>query len=287
MEASGIKMKDFELRELQLAEYKMLKDVARLCDENGIAYFLDSGTLLGAVRHNGFIPWDDDIDICMDVANYRKFCRIMPKVLPDRYFLQNYKSDPKVSAKWSKVRINGTTSMDRSLSKWDIHFGVCMDVFVISGISKNWFRKRLQIYARVLQHQLINKYYWRVTNRKVSLKLERLYKYMPERIRIFLLGMLENLCVVDVKNCDYCYNTYYQSMEHIKIPSRYMNMKDRVQLQFEDDMFWVPKEYDGYLRLFYGDYWTLPSEEERGGHGDIVVDLEHDYKDYIRKEKTK
>ena len=116
----GEKEMAYDLKKLQLVELQILKDVAEFCDKNDIVYFLDSGTLLGAIRHQGFIPWDDDIDIIMDVENHKKFCKLAPTGLPKCYFVQNMDTDKKTCISWTKVRKNGTTCMERKLTAYDV-----------------------------------------------------------------------------------------------------------------------------------------------------------------------
>ena len=81
-------MSDYDKRDLQLCELKIMKEIDRICKKNGIIYYLAYGTLLGAVRHKGFIPWDDDVDLFMDLKSYRKFCKVCKKDLGSDYFLQ-------------------------------------------------------------------------------------------------------------------------------------------------------------------------------------------------------
>ena len=122
------------LRELQLVELEILLEVDRVCRENGIEYFLDGGTALGAVRHGGFIPWDDDIDIGMTRENYEKFLEIAPEKLKNDYFLQTRKTDKKAPYMYAKVRKNGTVFMEWNKRNLDMHHGIYIDIFPYDNV---------------------------------------------------------------------------------------------------------------------------------------------------------
>ncbi len=117
------------LRELQLCELQILKDVKRVCDNHRIKYYLSSGTLLGAVRHQGFIPWDDDIDIMMPYDDYRRFLKVAQGELGEQYFVQNSETDDSYAFAYTHIRKNNTAV----LRDWDLmnfsHHGVWIDVF--------------------------------------------------------------------------------------------------------------------------------------------------------------
>lgn len=279
-------MREFDLRKLQLVELEMLKDVTAFCDENNIKYWLDSGTLLGAVRHGGFIPWDDDIDISMDYHNYKKFLKLAPKGLPSKYFVQNFRTDPKVAIRWSRVRINGTTSMEADMTDYHIHYGICMDVFLRSGISSNPFRQLIADKCLGIMSQLLVKYYAEVKGISVPRKFQLLYLIIPEKIRILLIRVLERIAILDESKCEQCFNTWWPSSVIAKrYPTNLYFVDNRKKILFEDSLFWAPKDSDKYLEIAYGNWEVPPPIDDRGGHGDIIVDFENDYSVYFTTEK--
>ena len=106
---------------LRRAQLMIAKEIKRICDLNNINYFLDSGSMLGAVRHSGFIPWDDDMDIGMCCDDYEKFISIAPKELDNRFFLDNYETNKSNPLVFSKVRLKGTTYIEiLEIKIWNI-----------------------------------------------------------------------------------------------------------------------------------------------------------------------
>lgn len=120
-------MSKVELRDAQLLMKTILRDVDKLCRENNIEYWVESGTLLGAVRHKGFIPWDDDIDIGMERSSYEKFLAIANKYLPEDLFLQNAQLDSGVEYSWTKVKHKNSKLVENGNNK--CHEGIFIDIF--------------------------------------------------------------------------------------------------------------------------------------------------------------
>lgn len=264
-------------RERQLAQLEILKKVAKICDENGIEYMLACGSLLGAIRHKGFIPWDDDIDIYMTVENYIKFLKNGQKLLGDRFFIQNWKTDKCYSELWTQVRMNGTTSMPLKLASWKIHFGIHIDIFPIIGISEK--KKKKQLAGIKWSRMLLAKDYMKAIGEKAKGK-QKLINCLPRFMRRLLCYMLESTYMLSPNKHEKSTELWYKMGD--VFPS-YLFFHFR-KILFEDNYFKTMEDTDTYLKLEYGDYMTPPPESERGGHastiGKIIRDVNKDYKEY-------
>ena len=117
------------LRRLQLTILEILKDIDSICKENNIEYYIAYGTALGAVRHGGFIPWDDDIDICMTREAYDRFLEVMPNAMPEKYDLLDIKNTNKYSMCFAKVSKKGTKFKEKVGTAEGYEQGIFVDVF--------------------------------------------------------------------------------------------------------------------------------------------------------------
>lgn len=271
------------LREIQLFELKMLKDLAKVCEENDIRYFLSSGTLLGAVRHGGFIPWDDDIDIFMPLPDYRKFLKIGQKLLDEAYgntyFVQNYQTDKNYKEMWTQIRANNTTSMPISCKKYDIHFGMCMDIFPLVGCSNDLKKQNKQKKALMLNRFLLEDQYLIAVNEPMTWKMRVIYA-IPRSIRRWICKLNEPRFMLDLDRYDNSTIIWWDIV--VTYPRSIFS--ETIKMKFEDQEFYTIKEYDRYLKIVYGDYMKLPDEKDRGTHeltlGTIITDLHNDYTMY-------
>ena len=271
-------MEDINLKRIQQIEYDMLKDIAHFCDQNNIEYFITGGTLLGAIRHGGFIPWDDDIDIGMDLKNYKKFLRIARDSFPKKYFIQNFKTEKKYNYAWTKIRLNGTTFMDARMTNFEIHSGVFIDIFLYNGISDNKICRITQTIAARIQRVLLRKFYYLecdVTNPHSN----AIYYILPEFLRRGLIYILDHIVNVDCTKTRWCYDTYYATVgKECKYRSKWF--KNLKKVRFRDEYFLAPNDPEAWLESKYGDWQTLPPESERIGHGDTIFDSNKDYTFY-------
>ena len=127
-------MKKNELERLQKEEIDILNEIVRICDKNNIPYFLAAGTLLGAVRHSGFIPWDDDIDLFMLRDDYNKFIKCAINEINDNYFLQCHDTDKYYYSSFIKVRKNNTLMIEEENENRKIHRGIWVDIFPLDYV---------------------------------------------------------------------------------------------------------------------------------------------------------
>ena len=271
-------MAEYDLKKVQEIELEILVEFDRICREHDIPYFLDSGTALGAIRHGGFIPWDDDIDVGMMREDYEKFLSIAPKELNSKYFLQTLETDPECPCLFAKIRKNGTVYQENNKTGMKMHMGIWIDIFPFDYISnsqteqsqliakgkkyKNLFmlQKIPHVYARGKQNAL--RFYSKAVIRKLS---HLLLKVIPAN---YYVNKINNIIEQGKTSKDYVTCYYYGN----PIVWRTDKLIPVGRIMFEGKEFLSVRDSDYYLKVQYGDYMQLPPEEKRVGHRPLFVD---------------
>lgn len=273
-----------KLKEIQLEIFKCIIDI---CNKYNICYFCFGGTALGAVRHNGFIPWDDDIDIAMKRKDYERFIKIAPNELPPHYFLQNYKTDLDFRLPFAKIRDSRTTFIETSGRNLNINHGVYIDLFILDGFPDS-DRKAKHLYKL---NKLTRGYCAKddISNRSKKANflifLSRFYFLFAKTHKV--IKKFEEQCKkYDFDKCrrGICFGSIYGLKD--MWPTEWFNGVSK--FKFEGIEVNLPIEYDKYLRQIYGDYMVLPPESKRIAHHYCdVVDFERPYTYYVKKGRKK
>lgn len=268
-----------EIKDVQRVELYILIKVARLCEERGFTYFIESGTALGAVRHGGFIPWDDDIDIGMPRQDYEKFLDIAQEELGDEYFVQTRKTDPNAPFSFAKVRKNGTTFIEWNKRNIKMHHGIYIDIFPYDGLpiegldehidkclklNKLQFKKYIPDRVGVPQKSL--KWKLGAAARRMQYYLLKLY---PESL---LEGKIKKEYMrYDTNPNEHGFCTCFSFVDRIIFPNELLFPPQKIN--FEGEEFYAPAKLEEYLTLMYGDYNQLPLVEDRVGHRPVEVSV--------------
>ena len=271
-------MPDSELRRVQLLELDILRDFIRVCEGNRLRYYAVGGTLLGAVRHKGFIPWDDDMDLAMPRKDYDKFLEVYRTCLSERYDVEHFSIQEDVYFYPMKLRDTKTRVSEKRLSEDDISF-LSIDVFPIDGYPDrrfDQFRYKIGYYFRKMRIGFCN------VNR-----LRKIDRPMHEKALIAFAKLFRLNEKLSLRKEQEGFDKVFKSTKGKKcklvgdisgrygfrefVPVSYFGKP--VQLPFEDIMINAPKEYDKYLSRIYGDYMQLPPEDKRvSDHIRIVGD---------------
>lgn len=260
-----IKLNETQLRQLQMIELEMLVEVDRICRKCGIRYNIIAGTMLGAVRHGGFIPWDDDADVGMLRDEYEKFRRVVKKELDStRFYFQDYRSTKGYRWGYGKLRRKNTLFLRENQDHMPYEQGVFIDIFPMDGVPDNYGLRVLHdmtcYCVRKILWSEVGKYSDKNPLKRLAFKAVNL---IPERSIKKALYRLERASSAK--------RTKYVRMLMFPTPNKVRGFKrtwyeDLTEIDFETKPLYGFKEGDAYLSFTYGDYRTFPPEHERKVH---------------------
>ena len=251
-----------QILELQRTEKEIFEAFIEVCEKLNIKYYLLAGTLLGAVRHQGFIPWDDDIDVGIMREDYELFLKEAGKLLPEHLFLQTYKTDEEYPRVFAKIRNSNSTFIETAVKDNKMNHGLYIDVFPLDRCDPQkrysfGFRTKEKIYS-MRSSSLMKNYKLDLRRRLIRVlcmlvcpsankalrKMEALYTSMPD-----------GGCVVN-------FSGIYGEREVMPLDW----YGEGAMLSFEGLTVTAPKEYEKWLTQVYGDYMSLPPVEKRVTH---------------------
>ena len=277
---------EIRMEDVRAVEQSILDQVSRICEENSLRYSLTYGTLLGAVRHGGFIPWDDDIDISMPREDYEKLMSIWPNIAPDDLVLDRCDLDPENCNVFSKIRKDHTTFLqfdyERTLG---FHKGIFIDIFPADRVPDSKIARLLQ-YADFSLMLLFNRGFLSGTKGIIGFSERVLLKLVPKR-RYFTVsrffakrgrrwnGNLHGNIIfpVTIRDCKRYYPAdLYESLQRIPFQGCYYSA-------YHDP--------DRFLKIRYGDYMQLPPKEDQvWKHPPLVIDYTRNYEELPPEEQN-
>ena len=243
-----------DIREIQLIQLDILKYIASLCEENGLNYYLYGGTLLGAIRHKGFIPWDDDLDICMPRSDYKKLIGIMKKRDNDRYSLKCIElSKKQYNYCYAKMIDNNTVLEEVGKFQGD-DLGVWVDVFPLDGVGDNIEKAKKIIFNN---KKFVKQILCIEAGRKINLK-GKIFYYLGRK-------RLNRLLVHNMKKNNFYKSKYIAVVGDIDSFDVYngISFQGKRDELFEGIEFSVPYDSEDILKTMYGNYMEMPPEDER------------------------
>ncbi|MGN1187356.1 MAG: phosphorylcholine transferase LicD [Lachnospiraceae bacterium] len=271
-----------QLKHLQKLEMEILGDFKRICDENNLTYFGYAGTGIGALRHKGYIPWDDDIDISMPRKDYERFMELVTEQMGDKYEVLNTETDINYPLATTRLVLKGTRFREYSMKDVDCNWGIFLDLYALDNAADGWFAYQRQMWSAWFWGKLL-----------ILRSIPRPYLYVHG-----ITAKLVTAACVAVHHImkwmgiskEWLYrkresaNRRYENVETKRIayfcdPLPYTNTfsVDDIyplrELPFEDGTLPFPNHLEQLLTKMYGDYMTPPPVEKRKTHFPYELDF--------------
>lgn len=281
-------MKEISLQEMKKIQFDILIDIANFCDNNDIDYYLSGGTLLGAIRHKGFIPWDDDIDIMMPRNDYEKFIH---NYVNEKYKVDSIEIDKNCSNRYARVNNIDTVLVGSWKEEKEEH--VFVDIFPIDGMPDSKFMQKVIFFrqsilinihlATMLRYTVSNRY----NDRNAGfVNWKKYIRTLIKFIMVFTVGRTSSkFWAKIINNCAQKYK--FEESNYVAclvsgqngskelVPRKMYNNK--IKVEFEGKEFWAPIGYDNYLSNLYGDYMKIPPKEKQLSHHDFTAYWKDEY----------
>lgn len=275
-----------EIKKIQEKSLEMALYLKKICVDNNLLFYFCGGCCIGTIRHQGFIPWDDDVDVFMPRRDYEVLKRIWKsKADIGRYTLEDsneYYSDHNL---FLNIRDNTTTFIRPYQEDLDISHGLILDVLPLDGCPSGKFRRKVQLMWALVyslyRSQLVPENHGKIMELlgKAALAIIPSFKL---RYKIWRFAE-KQMTKYRIEDCEYvtelCAGPHYMKNRYPK-----KAFDKAVYKEFEGHMMPVPQGYDAYLKIAFGDYMKLPPEEKRVAHHDVLIcDLDKSYKHYKGK----
>ncbi len=268
-------MKEDYLPKLHNSQLKILDEIVRICEMHKIVYFLIGGTLLGAVRHSGYIPWDDDLDIAMPREDYNKFIEYAQKELKEDFILDCFKTNKKYWLPFIKIRLKNTIMAESTLKDYNGCKGIFVDIFPLDSAKDE---NSIDIKKRKKTEEKIKAILMKKNICKIRLEQGFIFnlkviisKCIPNKL---LHSILNRAMQNEGKEEKYFVNlgSQYKIEKQTHLKEKYYPAK---KIKFEDREYFAPNDYEYVLTKIYGSkYMELPPVEKRVTHKPLMVQFE-------------
>lgn len=278
-----MKVSEDNLQRIKAVELEMFQKFITICNEQNLIYYLAGGTCLGAVRHKGFIPWDDDIDVIMPRPDYDKFIFVAQKYLSSDLFLQTFETDAEYPNNFAKIRNSRTTFVETSCKDLHMNHGIYIDIFPLDGGGDSFEAAAENLDGMKDLTRRISMTF----NLPIASNIDKLKYYLKSLIYLVFGPSVKKA----IKKRETMYRAYsYDSSAWVANYGGAWGKKEIMPKSvfgegtdglFEGIQVKLPQNYDEYLTRMYGDYMTLPPKEKRVGHHYCtIIDPNRSYIEY-------